>query len=206
MPWSSLTHLCLFEARSPSAINDRYFRSTRLRLRRVAQEGEAPVYKFGQKVRPQLNDPSVVMITNVYISETEYEVLARQQGRTMQLQISPPFELSDQAVETIREMFLFNQKNGQDIAAMRLTFTETEVLNGNEKRLALSWDALDRVEYEIRYRPSYSTEPTVVNSSLTLAGGFTSVFVPGLANGGTRTVYIQPQDGFFQVAVRLRSV
>ena len=65
------------EARSPCAITDRYFRSTRLRLRRMEREGEPPVYKFGQKVRPQLNDPSVVMITNVYISETEYEVLAR---------------------------------------------------------------------------------------------------------------------------------
>src|SRR2546421_10016260 len=54
------------EATAPRRITDRYFRSTRLRLRRMEREGEAPVYKFGQKVRPHLNDPSVVMITNVY--------------------------------------------------------------------------------------------------------------------------------------------
>jgi nitrite reductase/ring-hydroxylating ferredoxin subunit len=86
------------------------------------------------------------------------------------------------------------------------TFTEAEVLNGNEKRFALSWDALDRVEYEIRHRPDFATEPVVVNSSLTLSGGFTNTFVPGLLNGGTRTVYVQPKDGFFQVAVRMRSI
>src|SRR3954468_981874 len=71
------------------------------------------------------------------------------------------------------------------------TFTQTTILNVNETRLALTWDALDRVEYEIRHRPNLSTEPVVVNSSLTLSGAFTSAFVPGLANGGTRTVYVQ---------------
>jgi Rieske Fe-S protein len=86
------------------------------------------------------------------------------------------------------------------------SFTQQQVLNVNEQRLALSWDALDQVEYEIRFRPNFSTEPTPVNSSLTLAGGFTSTFVPGLTNGGTRTVYVQPQDGFFQVAIRMRAV
>jgi CYTH domain-containing protein len=65
------------EAAAPCAITDRYLRNTSLRLRRMEREGDAPIYKFGQKVRPQLNDPSVVMITNVYISGTEYEVLAR---------------------------------------------------------------------------------------------------------------------------------
>ena len=86
------------------------------------------------------------------------------------------------------------------------SFTQQEVVNANEKRLALTWDALDRVEYEIRFRPSFATEPVAVNCSLTPTGAFTSTFVPGLLNGGTRTVYVQPQDGFFQVAIRLRSI
>ena len=86
------------------------------------------------------------------------------------------------------------------------SFTQSTVLNVNETRFALTWDALDRVEYEIRHRPDMATLPTPVNCSLTLAGGFTSTFVPGLANGGTRTVYVQPKDGLFQVAIRMRSI
>lgn len=57
---------------------------------------------------------------------TKYEIWARQSGTTMQLQMSPPFELSDRAVEAVREMFLFNKKNGQNITGMHLTFTETD--------------------------------------------------------------------------------
>jgi CYTH domain-containing protein len=37
--------------------------------------GEAPVFKIGQKIRPRLDDPSVVMITNIYLSSAEYELL-----------------------------------------------------------------------------------------------------------------------------------
>jgi nitrite reductase/ring-hydroxylating ferredoxin subunit len=86
------------------------------------------------------------------------------------------------------------------------SFTQSTVLNVNETRLAVTWDALDRVEYEIRHRPNLATESVPVNCSLTLAGAFTSTFVPGLANGGTRTVYVQPKEGLFQVAVRMRSI
>jgi CYTH domain-containing protein len=67
-------------ATSPVVITDRYVRGTRLRLRRMDRDGEggrAPVYKFGQKVRLQPDDPSVVMITNIYLSASEYELLAQ---------------------------------------------------------------------------------------------------------------------------------
>jgi predicted acetyltransferase/CYTH domain-containing protein len=57
-------------------IVDRYLVGTRLRLRRMQSEGGAPIFKFGQKVRPREDDPSVVMITNIYLSAAEYEVLA----------------------------------------------------------------------------------------------------------------------------------
>ena len=56
----------------------------------------------------------------------KYEIWARQSGNNMRLEMSPPFELSDEAVAAIREMFLFNQKNGQNITGMHLTFTETD--------------------------------------------------------------------------------
>jgi len=56
----------------------------------------------------------------------KYEIWARQVGNTMQLQMSPPFELNDDAVEAIREMFLFTRKNGQNITGMHITFAETD--------------------------------------------------------------------------------
>jgi CYTH domain-containing protein len=57
-------------AGSPRLIEDRYLDGTRLRLRRVET-----TYKFCQKVRPDEADPSVVAITNIYLSPAEYEVL-----------------------------------------------------------------------------------------------------------------------------------
>jgi len=64
------------EATAPRAIVDRYLVGTRLRLRRMDPADGTPVYKFGQKVRPREDDPSVVMITNIYLSAAEYETLA----------------------------------------------------------------------------------------------------------------------------------
>lgn len=58
------------EADSPRLIEDRYLDGTRLRLRRVGT-----TYKFCQKVRPDEADPSIVAITNIYLSQAEYEVL-----------------------------------------------------------------------------------------------------------------------------------
>ena len=64
-------------ATSPVAITDRYVQGTRLRLRSMDADGQAPVFKFGQKLRPRPEDPSVVMITNIYLSASEYELLAQ---------------------------------------------------------------------------------------------------------------------------------
>ncbi len=58
----------------PSHIVDRYIDGTRLRLRQVTGEGPA-VYKLGQKVRPNEDDPSLVMLTNMYLTADEYERL-----------------------------------------------------------------------------------------------------------------------------------
>lgn len=56
-------------------IDDRYVVGTRLRLRRV-HDGRATVFKLGQKVRPDDGDPARVMVTNMYLTEAEYAVLA----------------------------------------------------------------------------------------------------------------------------------
>jgi hypothetical protein len=57
-----------------SSILDRYLIGTRLRLRRT----EGPlgvVYRLGQKVRDHPGDPETVRLTNMYLSEDEYDAL-----------------------------------------------------------------------------------------------------------------------------------
>lgn len=58
----------------PRRIVDRYIDGTRLRLRRVTGEGFV-VYKLGQKVRPDEDDPSLVMLTNIYLTGDEHDCL-----------------------------------------------------------------------------------------------------------------------------------
>lgn len=60
----------------PVTIVDRYLDSTRLRLRRMESAGVV-VAKLGQKVRAAPHQPELVKLTNVYLSEEEYAVLAR---------------------------------------------------------------------------------------------------------------------------------
>ena len=58
----------------PRHIVDRYIDGTRLRLRQITGAGPS-VYKLGQKVRPNEEDPSVVMLTNMYLTANEYQCL-----------------------------------------------------------------------------------------------------------------------------------
>lgn len=55
-------------------IEDRYIDGTRLRLRRITGGG-AVVHKLAQKVRADADDPSSVMLTNIYLDAVEYERL-----------------------------------------------------------------------------------------------------------------------------------
>jgi CYTH domain-containing protein len=59
-------------------IFDTYLEDSTLRLRRV-QAGSTVVYKFGQKVRHDAGRPSLVQMTNMYLTEPEFELL-RQLG------------------------------------------------------------------------------------------------------------------------------
>lgn len=59
-------------------ISDRYIQSTQLRLRKMEDlDGSAPpLFKLAQKVRPDINDPTRVSLTNLYITAFEYDLLA----------------------------------------------------------------------------------------------------------------------------------
>jgi nitrite reductase/ring-hydroxylating ferredoxin subunit len=87
-----------------------------------------------------------------------------------------------------------------------MTLRQTSVLNGSEKRLQLTWFTVATTDYEVRYRPNLSTEPVVVPLSDTLSGPVTKDTYTSSPTGGTRSVYVIPQDGVFQVAIKQRPV
>ena len=63
----------------PIEITDHYLRDTHLRLRRVESAQEVH-WKLGQKIRVRSESPEIVRLTNVYLSEQEYERLRRLDG------------------------------------------------------------------------------------------------------------------------------
>ena len=62
-------------AHSAVEITDRYLDGTTLRLRRMRARNGRLIHKLGQKVRPNSDDPSVVLMTNIYLSEAEHSTL-----------------------------------------------------------------------------------------------------------------------------------
>jgi hypothetical protein len=79
-------------------------------------------------------------------------------------------------------------------------------MNGSQKRMQLSWFTVSSTEYEVRWRPNLETAPTVVSLFTTLTGTTPASFYTSPFNGGTRSVYVIPQDGIYEVAIRMRSV
>jgi CYTH domain-containing protein len=63
----------------PVSIVDLYLTGTRLRLRRMESD-DSVVYKLGQKVRSEPENPGTVKLTNVYLSEHEHAILSRLEG------------------------------------------------------------------------------------------------------------------------------
>jgi len=82
--------------------------------------------------------------------------------------------------------------------------TQTTVLNGTQKRLKLTWDSYNPVEYELRWRPNFATEPVVVPFATSATGAITPKVI--LGNDDVQTLYVDPQDGIYQIAIRLRPV
>lgn len=54
---------------------DRYIHGTHLRLRRVTADRDV-TFKLAQKIRVAESDPERIMLTNLYLSSDEYDVLA----------------------------------------------------------------------------------------------------------------------------------
>ena len=66
----------------PVEISDKYLAASTLRLRR-AQSGSKVVYKLGQKVRHDPSDPSINQMTNIYLSQSEFELLGHVEGAAL---------------------------------------------------------------------------------------------------------------------------
>jgi CYTH domain-containing protein len=66
----------------PVDIEDRYLTGSTLRLRRM-RTGAGTVYKLGQKVRAAPDSPARVSLTNMYLSEHEFELLGQLGGATL---------------------------------------------------------------------------------------------------------------------------
>jgi Rieske Fe-S protein len=81
---------------------------------------------------------------------------------------------------------------------------QTQVLNGSEKRLQFTWDSFNPVEYELRWRPNFATEPSVVPFAATQTGPVNQTLI--LGNDDVQSLYVVPLDGFYQIATRLRPV
>jgi CYTH domain-containing protein len=65
-------------------IIDRYIPGTRLRLRRIeSPSGETLALKFGQKYQAPQQPASQKYMTNLYLTETEYQVLSSLGGLTL---------------------------------------------------------------------------------------------------------------------------
>ena len=64
---------------NPVEITDTYLRHSTLRLRR-ARNGSTVVHKLGQKVRHDPLRPSLVQLTNIYLTEQEFTHLGQLKG------------------------------------------------------------------------------------------------------------------------------
>ena len=63
----------------PVSIVDLYVTGTRLRLRRMESDA-AIVYRLGQKVRAEPENPETVKLTTMYLSQQEHSILGRLGG------------------------------------------------------------------------------------------------------------------------------
>lgn len=66
----------------PVEILDRYLSDSTLRLRR-ARSGSTVVYKLGQKVRHDPTNPSINQMTNMYLSQSEFQLLGQVEGAVL---------------------------------------------------------------------------------------------------------------------------
>lgn len=65
-------------------IKDRYLIGSTLRLRRVEETGQPPIFKLGQKIRISSAFPSNVAHTTMYLTEAEFKTLATLPAKTLE--------------------------------------------------------------------------------------------------------------------------
>ncbi|HET6816536.1 MAG TPA: hypothetical protein VFH66_04845 [Mycobacteriales bacterium] len=70
------------QATDPVEIEDRYLTGCSLRLRHMRAD-DRDVYKLTQKVRPRTDDPSVVALTNIYLTADEHSRLSTMPAATL---------------------------------------------------------------------------------------------------------------------------
>jgi CYTH domain-containing protein len=76
-------------------ITDRYFPNTRLRLRKMRSlSGDKHIYKLTQKYRSEDQNADETTITNLYLTEAEYNLLAALEGRVVE-KMRFPYSLHD---------------------------------------------------------------------------------------------------------------
>jgi CYTH domain-containing protein len=73
----------LLEGGAGTAIIDHYLENTRLRLRHMRLASGEQVYKFTQKYQAADRDATETTITNLYLSEAEYRLLAQLGGKKL---------------------------------------------------------------------------------------------------------------------------
>jgi hypothetical protein len=54
----------------------------------------------------------------------KFQVVATESGNSMQIQLTPTFELNEDAVGTLREIFVLCHKSGQNITGIRADVVE----------------------------------------------------------------------------------
>lgn len=89
-----------------------------------------------------------------------------------------------------------------------LNFDTTQqviVSTGGETRIEFSWPSFAFVEYEVRYRANdIAAEGVRVPMSLTKDGPISPLFRTGDINDGIQKCWIRPENGIYQIAIRLR--
>jgi CYTH domain-containing protein len=65
-------------------IRDYYLIGTTMRLRSVAEDGKSSIFKLGQKIRIDKDQPSTNVHTTMYISKEEFDLLAQLPANTLE--------------------------------------------------------------------------------------------------------------------------
>lgn len=184
--------------------------------------GSVRLSSFGSNVNAAFYKP--IIITRV--SATEFTVLDSEcthEGCVVNAFVGTPvngrltcpchgsqFSIQGQVVQGPANLPLFKYTNQVATGIMTIQLpgygfnvTQTTALNGSQKRLELAFFGSSATQYEVRQRTTLDAAPAIVPFSTTLSGPTTTNFTTGVNFTTPRRVYIVPQDGIYQIAIRL---